>query len=149
MIIGKNQKKIIDGPSEIIRGLEDNVFMYKVNKEDMSKDINNFTKALKTFWETSSEEREQKCEEARKALDNFRPETIKLKWDEVLNYCATMKSNIKVTNDELRNDIQSYGYFEKVQEMMTKFFIHEYCKENENNENNDFGVDLNEIAIDI
>ncbi len=136
----------IDGPSEIVRGLENNVFMYNVNRDDMNMDVNNFTEALETFWETSPEERQQKCEEARKALDNFRPEVIKLKWDNVLNYCAKMNSNITISEDEIRNDIQSYGYFEKVQEMKTRFFIHEYS--NENIDNN-LGLEINEIAIDI
>ena len=33
--------------------------MCNVNKEDMSKDVENFTEALEEFWNTSPEERKE------------------------------------------------------------------------------------------
>ncbi len=67
----------IDGPSEIVRGYEEFVYMYNVDKKNMNKDIDNFTKALSNFWNTTPEDRKNKCEKAREALDKFRPENIK------------------------------------------------------------------------
>jgi glycosyltransferase involved in cell wall biosynthesis len=133
----------IDGPSEIIRGLEENVFMYNVNKDDMNKDVENFTEALEEFWNTTPEERKERCENARKALDNFRPETIKLKWNEVLE-SFTSGSKIKnISDDEVDSSIQAYGYFEKVQQLKFRYYIHD------NDENEENLVDLDHINLEV
>jgi len=130
----------IDGPSEIIRGLEENVFMYNVNKEDMSKDVENFTEALEDFWNTSPEERKERSENARKALDNFRPETIKLKWNEVLESCASGSKVKNIPDNESGSQMQAYGYFEKVEQLKWRYYIHE------NEENL---IDLNDINFEV
>lgn len=69
----------IDGPSEIIGKLKENVFMYNV-EQDIEKDIKNFSKAVQNFWDTSPEKRKEMAEKARKALDRFRPNVIKEDW---------------------------------------------------------------------
>ena len=130
----------IDGPSEIIRGLEENVFMYNVNKEDMAKDVENFTEALEDFWNTSSEERKERSENARKALDNFRPETIKLKWNEVLESCASGSKIKNIPDNESGSQMQAYGYFEKVEQLKWRYYIHD------NDEN---PIDLNDINFEV
>jgi glycosyltransferase involved in cell wall biosynthesis len=76
----------LDGPKEIIGELKDNVFTYKV-EQDIEKDIANFLDALKKFWDTDPKVREEMAERARKALDKFRPEVIKLEWEKVLDNC--------------------------------------------------------------
>ena len=134
----------IDGPSEIIRGLEDNVFMYNVNKEDMDKDVENFTEALEEFWNTTPEERKERCENARKALDNFRPETIKLKWDEVLESCASGSKIKNIPDDEIGSSMQAYGYFEKVEQLKWRYYIHD-----KENKENTLGIDLDEINFEV
>tara|TARA_A100001015_G_scaffold320177_1_gene445655 strand:+ start:552 stop:1829 length:1278 start_codon:yes stop_codon:yes gene_type:complete len=69
----------IDGPKEIISDFKDYVITYDVDI-DMKKDVDNFSKALNQFWQKSKEERKLMAEKARKSLDKFRPENIKLDW---------------------------------------------------------------------
>ena len=80
--IGQN----IDGPSEFFDEVQDYVYMYKVDK-DMNKDVKEFSKALHTFWETSSKDRKENAEKARVALDKFRPENVKKQWNSLIENC--------------------------------------------------------------
>ena len=47
----------------------------------------NFSKALQKFWKLKPDERKIMAENARKALDRFRPEVIKKEWKCLLNQC--------------------------------------------------------------
>ena len=76
----------IGGPSEIIKNYEKNVITYKVDM-DFNNDVENFSTALKKFWELKPDERKLMAENARKALDRFRPEVIKEEWKCLLNDC--------------------------------------------------------------
>ncbi|HDY76278.1 MAG TPA: glycosyltransferase family 1 protein [Candidatus Marinimicrobia bacterium] len=73
----------IDGPSEITANVQDSVFIYNVD-QDFSKDVDNFLLALQKFWDTHPDDRRAMAEHARTALDDFRPEVIKLKWKDIL-----------------------------------------------------------------
>ena len=73
----------IDGPSEITANVLDSVFVYEVD-QDFDKDVDNFLVATNNFWETHADDRKTMAEHARIALDDFRPEVIKLKWKELL-----------------------------------------------------------------
>ncbi|MBC8322570.1 MAG: glycosyltransferase family 4 protein [Candidatus Marinimicrobia bacterium] len=73
----------IDGPSEITANVLDSVFVYKV-VEDFDKDVENFLNAVEQFWDTSADVRHAMADHARTALDDFRPEMIKVKWKEIL-----------------------------------------------------------------
>ena len=75
----------IDGPSEIVNDVLDNVYIYEVDKKDFNKDIKNLSKAINKFINTDPEKRKENCLKARKALDRFRPENIKKDWDKVFN----------------------------------------------------------------
>ena len=86
----------IDGPSEIIKGYEDYVFMYNVDSDNLVNDVNNFSVALEKFWNTSPEERKENSYKARKALENFKPEIIGEKWEELFKKC--MDGSIKIRN---------------------------------------------------
>ena len=100
----------IDGPSEIIKGYEDYVYMYKVDSMDFKQDILNFTQALKTFWETPEEERVQNCNKAREALNQFKPEVIGKEWEEIFNKCndGTIKIKHEIVHD--LNQIKTKSY---------------------------------------
>lgn len=88
----------LDGPKEIIGDLKNNVFSYKVEK-DIEKDIDNFMKALQKFWDTDPEVREEMANKARKALDKFRPEVIKMEWEAVLDNCLSDSKKKEVYKD--------------------------------------------------
>ena len=81
----------IDGPKEITESVKDYVYQYEVDKDNMDNDITNLSETLKTFYETSPEERKENAEEARKTLDNFRPQKIKKEWMKLFNCCADIK----------------------------------------------------------
>jgi glycosyltransferase involved in cell wall biosynthesis len=107
----------IDGPSEIVEEIKDHVYMYKVNKKDIDKDIDNLSEALQKFWKTSPEERKDKSEKAREALDKFRPEVIGKKWSNLLDECLSeeFKKNRKLSDDTTDywssiKSLLSYGY---------------------------------------
>jgi glycosyltransferase involved in cell wall biosynthesis len=87
----------IDGPSEIVEEVQDYVYMYKVDK-DMNKDVKEFSKALHTFWETSSKDRKENAEKARVALDKFRPENVKKQWNTLIENC--LETDIDVNRFE-------------------------------------------------
>ena len=74
----------IDGPKEIVHDYKDYVITYEVDI-DMKKDVENFSKALNKFWKKSKDERKMMAEKARKNLDKFRPENIKLDWIRLFN----------------------------------------------------------------
>ena len=73
----------IGGPKEITSKVKEYVFMYDVDL-DINKDINNYLKALRTL-KTEPKVRQKMAEKARVALDDFRPEVIKIKWKELLD----------------------------------------------------------------
>ena len=73
----------IDGPSEITANVIESVFVYEVDK-DFNKDVDNFLLAVERFWNTSADMRQAMADQARTALDDFRPEVIKGKWKEIL-----------------------------------------------------------------
>tara|TARA_Y100000590_G_scaffold323380_1_gene366647 strand:+ start:805 stop:1983 length:1179 start_codon:yes stop_codon:yes gene_type:complete len=73
----------IEGPKEITAQVQDSVFYYEVD-DDFNRDVENFLQTLELFWDTHPDERSAMAEKARSALDNFRPEVIKLKWKEIL-----------------------------------------------------------------
>ena len=101
----------IDGPSEIVEKVKDHVYLYEVD-QDMEKDVNNFTKALNTFYNTSPEQRKENSEKARKALDDFRPQKIKEDWIDVLDKVKP-RNKMSETVEEPVNIISSvisYGY---------------------------------------
>ena len=105
----------IDGPSEIIKGYEDYVYMYKVDSMDFKQDILNFTQALKTFWETPEEERVQNCSKAREALNQFKPDVIGKEWEEIFNKCndGTIKIKQEIVHDLNQIKTKSYNLPEK------------------------------------
>ena len=73
----------IGGPSEIAESVKDSIIEYEVDM-DFEKDKDNFFKALNVFWDTSADDRQSMAENARTALDHFRPEVIKEEWKKVL-----------------------------------------------------------------
>ena len=75
----------IDGPKEIIEEVKEYVFTYEVDTDNYQKDIINFSSTLEKMWKTSPEERQERCEKARKCLDKLRPETIKKEWMYLIN----------------------------------------------------------------
>lgn len=89
----------IDGPSEIIKGFEDYVFMYNVDSDDLISDVNNFTVALEKFWNTTPEERKKNSYKARQALENFKPDVIGQKWEELFNKCIDGSLKVREFND--------------------------------------------------
>ena len=70
----------IDGPAEIIKGYEEYVYTYNVDKNNYKNDIINFSNSLQNILNVSPKEREENANKLRKCLDNFRPEKIKLDW---------------------------------------------------------------------
>ena len=101
----------IDGPSEIVEKVKDNVYMYDVD-EDLDNDINNFTTALTDFYNTSPEQRKENSEKARMALDDFRPAKIKDDWIEVLKNVKSRNKSSETVEDNVNiiSSIISYGY---------------------------------------
>ena len=107
----------IDGPKEIVEEIKDHVYMYKVHKKNIDKDIDNLSEALNKFWKTSPEEREKKSKLARKALDKFRPEVIREEWSKLLDETLSdeFKKNRKLSKDTNNywssiSSLISYGY---------------------------------------
>lgn len=102
----------IDGPSEIVEKVKDYVYMYNVDS-NLDNDVNNFTKALTHFHDTSPEKRKENSEKARMALDDFRPTKIKEDWIEVLNNVKSrdkFKQDIKESKVNVVSSMISYGY---------------------------------------
>ena len=102
----------IDGPSEIVEKVKNHVYMYDVDS-NLDNDVNNFTKALTEFYDTSPEQRKENSEKARKALDNFRPAKIKDDWVEVLNNVKVRNKTEETIEEDKPNVISSmisYGY---------------------------------------
>ena len=102
----------IDGPSEIVEKVKNHVYMYEVDT-NLDNDVNNFTKALTEFYDTSPEQRKENSEKARKALDDFRPAKIKDDWVEVLNNVKVRNKTIETIEEDKTNVISSmisYGY---------------------------------------
>ena len=114
----------LDGPKEIIGDLKDNVFSYKVEK-DIEKDIDNFLKAVKKFWDTDPKVRKEMADRARKALDKFRPEVIKMEWETVLDSCLSdnkkkeIYKDIHDTNYEF-NLVGIYNFLSKFKQNIMK-----------------------------
>jgi len=100
----------IDGPSEIIKGYEDNVFMYNVDSDDLANDVNNFSIALEQFWNTTPEERKENSYKARKALENFKPEIIGEKWEELFKKCMDGSIKIRDCNENSKSFTKSELY---------------------------------------
>jgi glycosyltransferase involved in cell wall biosynthesis len=75
----------IDGPKEIIEEVKEYVFTYEVDIDNYDNDVINFSKAVEKLWKVPSDEREQRCEKARKCLDKLRPEVIKIEWINLIN----------------------------------------------------------------
>lgn len=70
----------IDGPKEIIKGVEEYVYPYTVDIGDYPSDIDNCSQAIKKYLETPPSIRKLNAERARQALDKFRPEQIVKEW---------------------------------------------------------------------
>ncbi len=70
----------IDGPKEIIQGIEEYVYPYEVDIGDYPTDIDNCSIQIKRFLDTPPSIRKLNAEKARKALDKFRPEQIVKEW---------------------------------------------------------------------
>ena len=73
----------IGGPAEIDESVKNSIIEYEVDI-DFEKDKDNFLKALNVFWDTSADDRQSMAENARTALDRFRPEVIKEAWKKIL-----------------------------------------------------------------
>lgn len=102
----------IDGPSEIVEKVKDYVYMYEVDS-NLDNDVNNFTKALTHFYDTSPEKRKENSEKARMALDDFRPTKIKEDWVKVLNNVKSrnkFKEDFEESKVNVVSSIISYGY---------------------------------------
>ena len=103
----------IGGPKEITNKVKDYVFMYDVDL-DIERDINNYLKALRKFWKTDPEVRQKMAEKARIALDDFRPEVIKMKWKELLDNkkakdIRLYKDKIYINRDNLNRILCDYN----------------------------------------
>ena len=98
----------IDGPSEITANVQDSVFVYEVD-QDFDKDVDNFLVATNNFWETHADDRKAMAEHARTALDDFRPEVIKLKWKEILLNTQPRKITGLPTDQETQKTTKGYG----------------------------------------
>ena len=75
----------LDGPSEIMGKYKNCLYTYEVDKDSLADDIRSFSKALEKFWNTSPQTRREMSEKARHALDQFRPEVIKIDWKKLLD----------------------------------------------------------------
>ena len=91
----------IGGPKEITSKVKDYVFMYEVDL-DIDNDINNYLKALRKFLKTDPKVRKEMAEKARLALDDFRPEVIKIRWKELLK--NKKAKNIKLYKNKINNN---------------------------------------------
>lgn len=100
----------IDGPSEIIKGFEDCVYMYKVDSDSLVNDVSNFTEALDEFWNTPAEKRKENCEKARAALNNFKPDVIGNAWENLFEKCTDGSLTIRSANEESKKSIKSELY---------------------------------------
>jgi len=69
----------LDGPKEIIDEVKDCVFLYDVH-QDIKKDIESFSNALKKFLDTPPEVRQTMASRARCALDKLHPTVIQKDW---------------------------------------------------------------------
>ena len=69
----------LDGPKEIIEEVKENVFLYDVH-QDIKKDIENFSKALKRFLDTPASVRKEMAVNARTALNKLHPTVIQRDW---------------------------------------------------------------------
>ena len=65
--------------------------------------MNNFTVALEKFWKTSPEERRNNSYKARQALENFKPNVIGKKWEELFNKCIDGSLKIREFNDKSKS----------------------------------------------
>jgi len=98
----------IDGPSEITANVQDSVFVYEVD-QDFDKDVDNFLVATNSFWDTHADDRKAMAEHARTALDDFRPEIIKLKWKDILLNAQPRKITGLATDQETQKTTKGYG----------------------------------------
>ena len=90
----------IDGPIEIVDKVKDYVYIYKVDRDSLEGDVQNFSETLAKFYTIDPETRQSNSNLARNALDRFRPEIIKLDWIEVL--------------DNLKSGSSEKGYFDYI-----------------------------------
>ena len=90
----------IDGPIEIVDKVKDYVYIYKVDRDSLEGDVQNFSETLAKFYTIDPETRLANSNLARNALDRFRPEIIKLDWIEVL--------------DNLKSGSSEKGYFDYI-----------------------------------
>lgn len=86
----------IDGPIEIVNKVKNNVYIYEVDKKSLKNDVDNLVKTLSNFYKTDPDTRKKNSEIARLALDQFRPENIKVDW-------------LKLFNNDINNN--SYNWF--------------------------------------
>jgi hypothetical protein len=98
----------IDGPSEITANVQDSVFVYEVD-QDFDKDVDNFLVATNRFWDTHGDDRKAMAEHARTALDDFRPEVIKLKWKEILLNTQPRKITGLTSDQKTQKTTKGYG----------------------------------------
>lgn len=93
----------IDGPKEIVSKVQGSVFLYDVDPI-FDKDVDNFLNALEKFWKTPADDRRAMAEQARAALDDFRPEVIKRQWKKLLQ--TTQPREINWMSFEKRGTFQ-------------------------------------------
>ena len=106
----------IDGPVEIIDKVKDYVYIYKVDKENLNNDVDNFSNTLKEFYTLDSNTRKKNSELARKALDQFRPEIIKLDW---LNVLSNLDTNVNTIDSKTEPE---NGYLKTIYNKFTGLF---------------------------
>ena len=99
----------IDGPKEITEKVKEFVYQYEVDKTDMNNDISNLSATLESFYKTSPEKRKENAEQARKTLDDYRPQKIKKEWMKLFNCCSNIgvkgiKKNVDKKSDEEKNE---------------------------------------------
>jgi glycosyltransferase involved in cell wall biosynthesis len=122
----------IDGPSEIIKGFEKNVYMYNVDQKSLINDVNNFTKALEVFWNTNEETRKHNAEVAREALKQFKPTVIGDEWKSLIDKCLSGEIPIAENNENVKEqksftEIISYkikdGMNYAIENLMSNLYI--------------------------
>jgi len=80
---------------------------------------------LKKFWDTDPKVRKEMADRARKALDKFRPEVIKMEWETVLDSCLSdnkkkeIYKDIHDTNYEF-NLVGIYNFLSKFKQNIMK-----------------------------